>query len=534
MCSSFQAFLLTVESRFLWVRYQLDYIYGQPSTHDIEIALISLPKDMSATYHRILENINKQSPAMIALAKRALLWVFTASRPLSVEELAAAVAIETTTESYYDMKSIRGETILNACGNLLTIDRQKLVRPVHYTVQEFLSATESLSAVKSPTLHQQYQLFLPEANANIAQYSIQYMLFIEFKTFEMSRPAVEPGFYIRSYWDSHLSAAPNVMTVGLQDTLGTFLSADSYTLSLIYEDCYGSGVRDLDIVNFCLSFGILHVLVELQQFDLSTIITTHKEALHFAARGGLVSSIQTLLDLGFSVNSLDSQQVQPLYLAVEQGHRAAAKHLIDMGADINAQGGYCGNALQGAAGYGEADMVRLLLDNGANINAQGGYYGNALQAAARFGGVDVVRMLLHYGADINAQGGEYGNALQAAARFGGVDAVRILLDNGADINIQGGRFGNTLQAVAESGGVDVVRMLLDNGADINARGGQYGNPLQAAVRFGRVDVVRMFLDNGANINAQGGQYGNALQAAKDGGREDMIQLLLDNGAIIDS
>lgn len=132
---------------------------------------------MSATYHQILENINKQSPAIITLAKQAFLWVFTARRPLTIQELGGAVAIETMTVCRGETKPIHGQTILNACGNFLMIDSRQLVRPDHHSVQEYLNSTCSLSAVECPTVHQQYQFFLPEANADLAHYCIQFMLF---------------------------------------------------------------------------------------------------------------------------------------------------------------------------------------------------------------------------------------------------------------------------------------------------------------------------------------------------------------------
>jgi hypothetical protein len=52
---------------------------------------------------------------------------------------------------------------------------------------------------------------------------------------------------------------------------------------------------------------------------------------------------------------------------------------------------------------------------------------------------------------VNAQGGEYGNALQSASWAGHEEVVQLLLDNGAEVNAQGGKYGNALQAASWAG-----------------------------------------------------------------------------------
>lgn len=181
----------------------MDYIYDQPSTHDIEDALNSLPVDMHGTYIRILEKIDKQRPAMRTLAKRALLWVVAAGRPLTLKELEKAVAIEPTTTSYADLKSYEEQTVVNACGNFLMVDSNKLVRTVHYTVQEFLRATMSRAGIENPSLLQKYQVFMEDAHVELAHSSIQFLLFPEFQHADLKKVL---GGYIGEFWDYHILA----------------------------------------------------------------------------------------------------------------------------------------------------------------------------------------------------------------------------------------------------------------------------------------------------------------------------------------
>ena len=116
------------------------------------------------------------------------------------------------------------------------------------------------------------------------------------------------------------------------------------------------------------------------------------------------------------------------------------------GVEVNTQGGQFGNALQAASSRGHQQVVKLLLDQGAEVNAQGGHFGNALQAASSGGHQQIVKLLLDQGAEVNAQGGYFGNALQAASWKGDQQIVKLLLDQGAEVNAQGGHFGNAPQA----------------------------------------------------------------------------------------
>ncbi|KAL0631967.1 hypothetical protein Q9L58_009170 [Maublancomyces gigas] len=139
---------------FLWISYQIDHIFGQPSLHHIIDSLKSLPSDMASTYTRIVQKINEQVPAMKVLAKRALLWVICAGRPLSLEELVIAVAIELDLENTTDLKACKGEAIIGACANFITVENG-IVVPVHHTVQEFLTAQSSFAGLER-TFVQEY------------------------------------------------------------------------------------------------------------------------------------------------------------------------------------------------------------------------------------------------------------------------------------------------------------------------------------------------------------------------------------------
>jgi ankyrin repeat protein len=257
-------------------------------------------------------------------------------------------------------------------------------------------------------------------------------------------------------------------------------------------------------------------------------------ALHAASAEGHQQIVKLLLDQGAEVNAQGGLYGNALQAALVRGNRQIVKLLLDQGAEVNAQGGNYGNALQAASGSCDQQIVKLLLDQGAEVNAQGGYYGNALQAASGNGGQQLVKLLLDQGAEVNAQGGKYGNALQAGSWGGDQQIVKLLLNQGAEVNAQGGYYGNALQAASWRGDQQIVKLLLDQGAEVNAQGGEYGTALQAASEGQKQQIVELLLHHGADVNAQGGLYGNALQTASWKGDQQIMKLLLDQGAEVNA
>lgn len=144
------------------MEFQLKAICEQVSDYGMEEAFKNIPQDLDTTYERILDIINKKPPAQRELARKALLFITYARRPVSIETLALAIAVKDTTQ-HLDMLRLSISTekvILNACGNLISVDEDsdiRYVRFVHFSVHEFLSSHRSGSD-NLHTLHLGYQM----------------------------------------------------------------------------------------------------------------------------------------------------------------------------------------------------------------------------------------------------------------------------------------------------------------------------------------------------------------------------------------
>jgi hypothetical protein len=217
---------------------------------------------MNSTYSRILDRIKAQdSKAMVELARRALTWVVMATRPLEPYELAEMIAIESSTKSLDELKGkYQRNAAIEACCGLLN-DDDGFVRPIHFTVKEFLQDNGDFVPDES------------EANAELARRSINYFLCKEFSDLKSTSFHYAGGErsgngglrYVFSYWDEHLRRAASPLPGDLRALLKTLFECDNR-----YVPCYvrlGSFREAPSVFRFCAIFGILNVYNELYYQD---------------------------------------------------------------------------------------------------------------------------------------------------------------------------------------------------------------------------------------------------------------------------
>ena len=107
-------------TRFHWVRCQVDSIEDCDTEKEILDTLGTLPNDLNQTYERILKKITNKDPKMAEKARRILLWLVGATRPLHILELCEAITIETEGNWLNDQyKMIDPMYVLRACGSLI-------------------------------------------------------------------------------------------------------------------------------------------------------------------------------------------------------------------------------------------------------------------------------------------------------------------------------------------------------------------------------------------------------------------------------
>jgi len=92
-----------------------------------------------------LERIKTQDEEKTKLAMATLTWVCHSERPLQVDELCHALAVEMGAMDF-DPENIPSiGTLLHCCQGLITVDKEaSIVRLIHYTVQEYLCSHPGL------------------------------------------------------------------------------------------------------------------------------------------------------------------------------------------------------------------------------------------------------------------------------------------------------------------------------------------------------------------------------------------------------
>ncbi|KAJ7278171.1 ankyrin repeat domain-containing protein [Mycena rebaudengoi] len=496
-----------VDGMFLLAKLHIDSLTIKNTVKAVREALENLPKDLEHTYNEAMDRIEAQSQDDRNIARRVLIWIANAKRPLSVAELREAIAIEPGTKTLDRDGLLDPDIFLSVCAGLIVINHADgSVRFIHYTTQDYMDRVQTSCQIHTDKLGA-----LVQEHA-LLDYSFRYCLV-------------------------HSAGQPELI---LRDMILEFLAHASRWLQNFWS--FTQRIKQYppspwDIFNikrkpftdlFCSSlFNLQETAKYLLAHDTSILEQHKEESLIGASRYGYLGMVQLLMSQGASVNAQGWTYGNALQAASLGGHEAVTQLLLNQGANVNAQGGDYRNALLAASMNGHEAVVQLLLDRGANVNACGRVFGTALQAASRTGHEALVQLLLDRGADVNALGGEYGTALKAASYTGHEAVVQLLLNGGADV---GGKYGDALQVASYEGYEAIVQLLLDRGADVNVLGGEHGTALQAASYKGHEAVVQLLLERGANVNVLGGEHGTALQAASCCDQETVIQLLLDRGA----
>ena len=112
-------------------------------------------------YGATLERIKAQDEERANLAVAALTWICYSERPLQVNELCHALAVEIG-ETDFDPENVPSiGTLLDCCQGLITVDAEaSTLRLIHYTVQEYLCSHPGLFSIPHSILAETCLTFL--------------------------------------------------------------------------------------------------------------------------------------------------------------------------------------------------------------------------------------------------------------------------------------------------------------------------------------------------------------------------------------
>ena len=413
----------------------------------IKAALESLPSDMNQTYMRILEQIYLRHGESLPQINRLFRWIIGSKRPLSLQELAEAVAIESEdTEFDPDGVATDPEDLVALCGSLVVVDRSTevpYVRFAHYSVEEFLR-----SDLLTKTSVSTFYVDIEAVNLELSMACVQYLCFLDFENpCESTRKLIQRlnDYKLLDYvvhgWYEHL-----------RDPTISDINFDTYLKPKLQYFLHPSNTHK-QFGSWVQAYSYPGIFIKEQPSLWSDY------AFFYAENLGLSRIVQMLLPTISDVNDILCNGMNALQIAAGNGDTDIVQLLLGAQADINLQGDRLLTPLHTAAEYGKHDVVKILIDKGALIHRESGSGSTAFYRAMRSGSLPTIRLLYEAGSDINAKTWDDWTPLHEAVENSDVAAVKALLEWGADMNVGGERAPNPLEVARLIRNNEIVRLL---------------------------------------------------------------------------
>lgn len=532
--------VLALEPTFLvtmLVFKHLHDIESRSTPFGIQTALNNIPQSLADIYK---QGYLKTSPSSSYWTLKAIYWIAHSLRPLKVEELATALAIEYNDGAFAIIEGDRprrlAEDLKRTFGSFLTLNNDE-VSLVHESARDFL--LQSSKEWDSKIMGQ-----MQSGHAGIANVCLDYLLNARWEKLapdtsdevlkNLSPPTGTSSFfpYAAGYWYFHcrLAGENNILLEKVRLFLG---NEDRRTLWSRAEWYEGNGLTSPRNVSeppvVAAQLGLNDVLLSMVGEHPSNDVL-QSSILEIVADRGDKPLLIKLKEKG-----ADTGESLALPHASQNGHLDVVKFLLqnDANIDVTGDGHGAEEALSLASQNGYLDVVVELLGKDVNVNVQFEEK-SPLHLAADFGSTEICRKLIQKGAEVNAYDEEGSTPLCLATKSGHLETMRLLIDSGADVSSGDDDTLQPLHIAAKSGLAEAVKLLISKDAPLNAVTSSEKTALHFAVEEGHVDCIHELLVGDANVNLKADDVGAPLNVAATRGSLEIAKLLLEAGAEIDS
>ena len=454
------------ESRFLLASLHIEAVLQETSIARREKRLRSV-KDgtgLGDAYGATLERIKTQGREKTKLAIATLVWICYAERPLQVDELLHALAVEIGATDFDAENSPSIGTLLGCCQGLITVDKEaSTVRLIHFTVKEYLCAHPDLFSKPHSIISAACLTYLNSRQVkNLSSHPLsdhQIMPFLN---------------YSSRYWGTHANRE---------------LSDHAKALALELLNQYEDHISAVSLLK-----QVLH-----PRYVRSIGASSHFSGLHCASFFGIHELVTALMnDKSCDINKRDCVGNTPLLWAAENGHDKVVKLLLQReGVDPDRPGSHDSTALSWAANNGHERVVELLLGRkDVDPNRPDKNDRTPLGCAAVGGHVGVVKLLLEREeVDPDCPDRDDRTPLGCAAVWGHEGVVKLLLEREeVDPNHPDKDDRTPLMCAAVWGHEGVAKLLLGQEDIYPDRPDNQGiTPLSWAANNGHERVVELLL-----------------------------------------
>lgn len=432
--SSLESALLNIEHRtYLWVHLIFDVIENSLTRTEKGLCEIvrTLPDTVENAYTAILErSLDK------ILARKLLHIVIAAIRPLTLEEMNVALAINDGDKSYGDMDLEQEEwfrtKVKDLCGLFVSVVDSKIYL-IHQTAKEFLMLNKDcIETPNHAVLGNWKQSLEPRVSHRIlAKACIWFLLF---DVFESHPPVANVNDWV---------------SLKRSRDIERYINAHSF-----------------------LQYAAANWVTHFQEAEVED--ETLHESVAFKicdTRSGRFRS--WFLAYPGWINEAENTSTN-LIIASHFGFTRTVRMILEYGrADIDARNFDGDTALHSAVKNKKNDVVRLLLEKGANINAKNNRGTTALHYATQLydksdkGRIDAVQLLLEANADVKAVDCEGDTALHMAVSMCAYGVVESLLENDVNIDALNNKGSSALYLTQEYGAHEIGHLLVAHGADLD-------------------------------------------------------------------
>jgi len=483
-------------SRFLLASLNIDAVLQETTIYRRRQKLNAMANGLGLrdAYGAALGRIKRQSGERARLGMAALMWISYAERPLKVDELCHALAVEIGSPNLDTDNVPSIGTLLACCQGLFVVEKEaSTVRLIHLTLQEYLRTQPDLFSA---------------THSAIAETCLSYLNSQQVKTLSTSPSPnlLDTPFlqYSSVYWGVHakkdLSDGAKLLALKLFDDYDHHIS-----IKILFEaqeiSWYrvGSDKPSLFCGLHCASFfGIVEIVasfVEMEGCDINQMGSFHETTLHWAAWYGHEGVVKTLLGQGdIGPDELDKDGQTPLHWAALRGHEGVVKVLLGRD-EVNPDkpDNYGKTPLHWAAREGYERVVKVLLGrDDVNPNKLDNNGRTLLHCAADWGHEGVVKVLLgRDNVDPDKPDNHGQTPLRLAAKGGHERVVKVLLGRD-DVNPnKPDKNGKTpLHWAAQRGHEGVVKVLLGRDDANPNKPDNYGKtPLDWAIEGGHQGAI---------------------------------------------
>jgi len=283
--------------------------------------------DLDCVYAQTLQRIRDQNGSRSKLGMEVLMWVSHAERPLRIDELRHALAVEIGATDF-DLENVPPQdTVLGSCFGLAVVDKEtSTVRLIHYTLQEYLSRPG----------------VLPDAHRTLGQTCLTYLNYDQVKRIPADNVSTLGNMPFLEYSSLHWGRHAKIE-----------LSHHSKSLALDLLSRYENHISST------LLFDKIRGYRSFWDTPSRYLFT----GLHCASYFGIDKIVAALIEAqGCNINQGDCEGSTPLILAAQQGNQGAVMLLLAQDdIDPNKPDNYSETPLRWASLYGHAGVVRVLL-----------------------------------------------------------------------------------------------------------------------------------------------------------------------------